>query len=389
MFKYVFSSSVVMEDLTHMIKTSIELNNSETNQAIEIESTSHQRLLKEYVKMLDSKNNSKNIIKRTVDDLYHDYHKGLAYTKNIFKHCYLIALESNLLDELLVQYMKHEHILYDNLRPVILDYHHELNQRFFIDSRYINNKNIKDFEKMVREGVVLEFTTLYDDKTFSLTTLNRMKKHLGVIPVIRLTDDDTLSAFLDKLDDVDKHELSYYFDHYSDNDILQVNMIFTSKRADIYQRHNIMSDSTVYRWAEGHDDVYSYLYDHTQNKELQRQILKKLMNIKDLKVLPKHINSHGGYLQSLFDIYFNFYHKGGYYVVKNLIYMTESYLNDLSSNNSDHKEYINRQNLKQLDNVLFEYSALVKQSEELKTLDIDIADKLRKNDHIVVKNAWT
>ena len=69
--------------------------------------------------------------------------------------------------------------------------------------------------------------------------------------------------------------------------------------------------------------------------------------------------------------------------------MTENYLNDLILNDSNHKEYINRQSLKQLDNVLFEYSALVKQSDELKTLDINIVDKIRKNDHIIVKNIWT
>ena len=98
-----------MTNLTHMIRKSIAINSSDksSDNVSFIQNGSNQQLLCDYVELLDSQLNeiqTQKMVKDTVDELLEDFKNHQTYTHHVFEHSFVIAQQSSLLTDILIEY---------------------------------------------------------------------------------------------------------------------------------------------------------------------------------------------------------------------------------------------------------------------------------------------
>ena len=137
-----------MTNLTHMIRKSIAINSSDksSDNVSFIQNGSNQQLLCDYVELLDSQLNeiqTQKMVKDTVDELLEDFKNHQTYTHHVFEHSFVIAQQSSLLTDILIEYLSYKDVLYQNLRHVLKSYYDKYQYPLAIDHRLLSMANGK------------------------------------------------------------------------------------------------------------------------------------------------------------------------------------------------------------------------------------------------------
>lgn len=374
-----------MTNLTQMIRKSIEIHqdDAEVDAVAFINQASNQQLLRDYVEMLDNQLANKDkekLITDTILQLRYDFNRHLNYTHQVFEHCYIIAKESMLLNELLVQYLSHKDILYSNLRDVLKAYNDKYEQPLDIDSQLLSMDNITDFEKIVRERIPFIFRMTSQSYSLDIKRALYVYQHLGVLHTTRMLNDDVLGEFIPHLNEVDIHELNHYFSTTSFDYIKRFNYHFSMQRIRMYYESHIADIQSLILWGYDNNDALNYLYDLANDRE-KEDIIGTLLNLKELKTIPQTMYKLHNGVQTILHIYIVYLLKGDFQTTRNVVSMLEQYLNQLSTHydNPYAKQYVKQKYVDILQDTL-------KQYKHLSTIDTSIIDKLNKSDNIIIVN---
>lgn len=366
-----------------MIRKSIEIHQDDTevDAVAFINQASNQQLLRDYVEMLDSQLENKDkekLITDTIHQLRHDFNHRLNYTHQVFEHCYIIAKESNLLNELLIRYLSYKDILYSNLRDVLKAYNDKYEQPLDIDSQLLSMDNITDFEKIVRERIPFVFRMTSQSHSLDIKRALYVYQHLGVLHTTRMLNDDVLSDFVPHLSEVDIHELNHYFTTTSFDYIKRFNYRFSARRIRMYYESHIADIQSLILWGHDNNEALNYLYDLADDRE-KEDIIGTLLNLEELKTIPQTMYELHNGIQTILRIYIVYLLKGDFQTTRNVVRMLEQYLNQLSiyHDNPYAKQYVKQQYIDTLRDTLMQYA-------HLSTIDTSIIDKLNKSDKVII-----
>jgi len=363
-----------------MIQKSIIIHNSnEIPKSItQIDAGSHQQLLREYVELLNSQlstDDTKKLIQDTVSELISDFNNGMTYTHHIFEHCKAIAGESELLNKVLTEFLKHKDTLYANLHDVLQCYQSKYHHTLPINIDYLSFDNISDFKKMIHEGLKIEFEVEHKENTLDYDTLMYIKKHLGVIPTIRIVSDTQLNQFLDELSDIEIHELKYYMASLNNESIHHLNHIFTKAQTQSYFEHNICSIHDLLVWASSDNASLNYLYDHAKDYD-KPIIIKTLLKLDRIIESPKHLYDLPNGIETILNIYTHSLQKGDFNTTKNVIKLLDDYLNQKARRSDKTHLFVSKKLIDDLDLTIMQYNRI---------LDIDNNIVLRILNHDDIK----
>ena len=371
-----------MTNLTHMIKKSIEINqfDNEHDTVSFIQKGSNQQLLCDYVELLDSQlneNQTQKLVKDTVNEWVQDFKNNKSYTKYVFEHSFAIAQQSVLLRDILIEYLGHKDILYQNIKHVLDVYYKTYQYPLAIDSQLLSMDNITDFEKIVREGIPFIFKVDGDAIT-SHEQMMYIYKHLGVLHTTRLLSDDMLIEMIPILSEVDIHELKHYFMTASFEYIKRFNYHFSKRRIQIYYENHIADIQSLILWGYDDNEALNYLYENANEYE-KEDIIGALLNLKSLQVIPETLYEIKNGVQTILRIYITYLLKGDYQTTLNVIKMLSEYLNQLAliENVSQYKEYVNKKDIKTLRDTIEQYR-------HLSTINTTIIDRIYNTDAILI-----
>lgn len=365
-----------------MIKKSIEINQSDDKHDTVsfIQKGSNQQLLCDYVELLDSQLNesqTQRLVKDTVNEWVQDFKNNKNYTKYVFEHSFAIAQQSTLLRDILIEYLGHKDILYQNIKCVLDVYYKTYQYPLAIDSQLLSMDNITDFEKIVREGIPFIFKVDKEPIT-SHEQMMYIYKHLGVLHTTRLLSDDMLIEMIPILSEVDIHELKHYFMTTSFEYIKRFNYHFSKRRIQIYYENHIADIQSLILWGYDDNEALNYLYENANEYE-KEDIIGALLNLKSLQVIPETLYELKNGVQTILRIYITYLLKGDYQTTLNVIKMLSEYLNQLAliENVSQYKEYVNKKDIKTLRDTIEQYR-------HLSTINTTIIDRIYNTDAILI-----
>lgn len=369
-----------MTNLKHMIEKSIDIQSNDNleDTFVTVVEGSHQQLLKEYVDLLDEQLTDKEkstVINETENELFNDFKDNQPYTSHVYAHCRVIAQKSPLLKEVLIKYLSHKDVLYDNLRYVLHRHETLYGVPLLIDSRYITLENLIDFSKLYREQIKLEF----DISTYEPTKeiINKAYDLLGIIPTIRLVNSDYLDTFLNGINEADKHEISYYMKNTTDAVIRSSHAKFDYERAKTYHEHGIASVKTLLRWSKKSNGALNYLFEQA-NESDRLKILEYWLQLRPLQELPNNLYTLNNGLNEILTSYNNPTVKNDFEGTQNALFLLESFVKQYvryrdPSETIEVKETL----LNTLDDMILRYGNVVRLSGNIITI-------IYKNSHFKV-----
>ena len=369
-------------NLTHMIRKSIAINSSDksSDNVSFIQNGSNQQLLCDYVELLDSQLNeiqTQKMVKDTVDELLEDFKNHQTYTHHVFEHSFVIAQQSSLLTDILIEYLSYKDVLYQNLRHVLKSYYDKYQYPLAIDHRVLSMANITDFEKMVREHIPFIFKAdIHSD--ISEERMMYIYQHLGVLHTTRLLNDTMLNQLIPKLNEVDIHELKHYFTTASFDYIKRFNYHFSKRRIQIYYENHIADIQSLILWGYDDNEALNYLYSYANDME-QEDIIGALLNLEPLQTIPDTMYELKNGVQTILRVYLVYLLKGDYQTTQNVIRMLTEYLNQitLQPDKSRYKQYVKSKDVLMLEATIMQY-------ENLSTMNTGIIDRLKQSDIVVL-----